>query len=84
MNFFKRKKKYTEDEVTQVIRDVLKGSVDGLLKWLEKETVIVDKTTGIEILNSKIELAENSRKPTEYIYPELRKIGVNFTPSEQD
>jgi hypothetical protein len=71
-------KKYTEQEVEQLIKTSVTETINAALDWIENETVIVDKDTQKEIENSQITISENSKKLTHYVRKRLEMKGIVF------
>ena len=73
-------KTFTEKEVDKFIRATINETASGIFEWIENETNIVnietrevlDDTTEIDIKSTNVSLM------TEYIYPRLKKHGINI------
>lgn len=73
-------KTYSEIEVKQLVRDAISNIVTACMEWTENETVVIDKTTKQEITNCELTIKPDAKKLFEnYIVPELKKQGINFT-----
>ena len=68
--------------VNDVIFTVIRSVMQGMMDWYESDnTFIVDKSTG-EIIDN-CELSGNINvKPTDYIYPLLKKEGIHIIPNQ--
>lgn len=73
---------FSQEEVTGIIVNTVTSSVSGVIEWLKHNQVIVDKTTGDEILNSEVKLPHNPRTVDimvrDYIVPILKECGIDL------
>lgn len=75
----------TEKQVDRYIRDAVSCTAEAILEFIEKDTRIVDKDSGIEIPNAEIDLSEDFEKHSileKYIWPKLAEKGIIFYKSK--
>ena len=72
------KQSYSSYEVQNILKKAIQATAKGVLEYVNKESVIIDKFFKNEIPNAKIEI-DNSNKVSEYINEELKKVGINYS-----
>lgn len=72
----------TEEETKDYIRKTVTASCDAFLKYIQEQTIIVDKSTQKEIENCELKLINNHTPVKDYVWKELNKVGIIFTTIE--
>lgn len=78
-------KTYTEQELQAAIKTTMQETIKAMMEWFEKETHVVDKTTGEKLTNVEIEVNDDAKKPIGgYIAPRLEKVGITYIPADAE
>lgn len=74
-------KTYTEEEVLGIVKTTVTETANGCLKWIEKETIIVDKATQEELTTTELTVKKDGKSLLQdYVYPLLKNQGIIFNP----
>lgn len=69
---------FTDEQVQKIVRDTISSTAQGVKKWVDCETVAIDKTTKKPIVNCELTVIDNAKPLKDYIYLELREKGINL------
>ena len=72
------KRSYTEEEVSDLIRNVIVEAANGIRDWIVKDTVIIDQITLKPIKNATIGLKKRRKSVAFRVYTRLRNIGIDI------
>jgi hypothetical protein len=68
---------YTKEEVEDLLKNALSGTMKAFLKWLKEETLIVDITTKEVIDNAELTVkGDTGEKVIDYVSKSLEEMGI--------
>lgn len=74
---------FTAEQMETMVKNALIESSFGIMQWIHKETIIIDKTTKKRIPNAIIEVKKNAKNIHKYVFPKLVKHGMKFKRSKK-